>query len=205
MSWKLIALSDPIKGQVLNIERDMVIGRHQQADIVLQASHVSRRHAALILKDGQLWIQDLGSSNGTFVNGEKVTEQQLKHEDQINFESIVFTISEEAEVTPTETPASDLNKSVPSDEGMRTLSERAADVNVTPEGMPTNVGIPKPAPIPEHIDIHNVQIEPESTQASVNENRVEQANEQQKNAKVGLISFFVLIILIIIAVIAFGR
>lgn len=204
MSWKLIGLSEPITGEVLNIERDMVIGRHQQADIVLQASHVSRRHAALFFKDKELWIQDLASSNGTFVNGQKITEQQLQHDDQINFESIVFKIAFEAAEVAAE-PASDLNKTVPSDEGMRTLTERAADVNLTPEGMPTNVGIPKPAPIPEHIDVNNVKVEPEPAQASVNENRVEQANETQKNAKVGLISFFVLIILIIIAVIAFGR
>lgn len=204
MSWKLIALSEPIAGQILNIERDMVIGRHQQADIVLQAAHVSRRHAALLLKDDQLWIQDLGSSNGTFVNGQQITEQQLNHDDQISFETIVFRIAQETDAPAQEQAPSDLNKTVPSDEGMRTLSERAVDVNVTPEGMPTNVGIPKPAPIPDHIDINNVQVEPEPAQATVLENRVEQAKEEQKNAKVGLISFFVLIILIIIAVIAFG-
>ena len=201
MTWKLVGISEPIMGQTLVIDRDMVIGRHQQADIVLQASHISRRHAALTLRDAQLWIQDLGSSNGTFVNGQKITEQQLNDTDEIHFESIRFKVAQDVDVA--QANKSDLEKSVPSDEGMRTLTERAADINVTSEGMPTNVGIPKPAPIPEHIDIHNIKVEPEAPQASVTENRVEAAQEEQKNAKVGLISFFILIILIIIAVVAF--
>lgn len=204
MTWKIVGISEPITGQTLVIDRDMVIGRHQQADIVLQASHISRRHAALVLKDTQLWIQDLGSSNGTFVNGQKVAEQQLNPADEIHFESIRFKV-EQDEVAPVNDVPSNLVKEVPSDEGMRTLSERAADVKLTTEGMPTNVGIPKPAPIPEHIDINHVQPEPEEKKAAVSENRVQKADEQQKNAKVGLISVFILIILIIIAVIAFGR
>ena len=207
MSWKLVGISETINGQILNIERDMVIGRHQQADILLQAAHVSRRHAALVLKDDQLWIQDLGSSNGTFVNQQKVVEQQLKHGDEINFEKLLFRVESSVayiEASPDKQSKSDVQKTVPSDEGMPSLTERAADIKVTSEGMPTNVGIPKPAPIPEHIDIHNVQVEPEIAQPAVSENRVQQAQTEQKNAKVGLISFVVLIILIIISLVAFG-
>ena len=203
MTWKLVGISEPINGQTLLIERDMVIGRHQQADIVLQASHVSRRHAALILKDQDLWIQDLGSSNGTFVNGVKITEQQLQVNDEINFESIRFKV--EQDVAQSENIKSDLEKTVPSDEGMPTLQERAGDIKTTAEGMPTNVGIPKPAPIPEHIDLNDipkpqqhVEVEP-----AVSENRVQKAQEEQKNTKVGLISFMVIIVLIIIAAMAF--
>lgn len=205
MSWKLIALSEPIEGQILQIDRDMVIGRHQQADIVLQAAHVSRRHAALVLKDQQLWIQDLGSSNGTFVNGQKVTEQQLHADDEINFEAIRFRIAQEVADTVAEPTVNlDAAKSIPTDEGMRSLNERAADVQVSPEGMPTNVGVPKPAPIPEHIDIHNIQPEPTPVPVAEPESRVDQAVTEQKNAKVGLISFVILIILVIIALIGFG-
>lgn len=208
MSWKLIALSEPIEGQILQIDRDMVIGRHQQADIVLQAAHVSRRHAALILKDTQLWIQDLGSSNGTFVNGQKVTEQQLHADDEINFEAIRFRIAHDVadSVGADLAPTLDTEKVIPADEGMRSLTERAADIQVSSEGMPTNVGVPKPAPIPEHIDIHNIQPEPTATPVAESkpENRVDQVVTEQKNAKVGLISFVVLIILVIIALIAFG-
>lgn len=198
MTWKLIAKSEPIEGQTIIVERDMVIGRHQQADIVLQASHVSRRHAALLLKEGQLWIQDLGSSNGTFVNGQKVTEQQLKNDDEINFENILFQIVEDQfERVEVSEPAT-IEKIVPSDEGMPTLEQRSADVSVDRDGMPTNVSVPKPAPIPEHINV-TVQPEPKPVALAEPESRVEQAEQEQKNAKVGLLGVIVFIILMILA------
>ncbi|MFC3903262.1 FHA domain-containing protein [Acinetobacter marinus] len=250
MNWKLIAISEPIEGQTIVIDRDMVIGRHQQADIVLQASHVSRRHAALLLKEQgrQLWIQDLESSNGTFVNDQRITSHQLKHLDQINFETIRFKIvAEQADASTTSTPtvvpdtsvseptvaesvlseaeitesietktdkietdktetapvstAPDLEKVVPSDQGMPTLAERG-DVEVKQDGMPENVGVPKPAPIPEHVAV-DVAPEPKAVPIEQPESRVEQAQTQQKNAKVGLMSLIVLVILIVLAVIFF--
>lgn len=203
MTWKLVGVTEPIVGQTLLIEKEMLIGRHQQADIVLQASHVSRRHALLRLQDEQLWIEDLGSSNGTFVNGQKITQQQLHVNDEINFESIRFKVEQQQAEGVIE--KSELEKEMPSDEGMPTLKERAADIKTTVEGMPTNVGIPKPAPIPEHIDINNIQPEAEIAQPVVSEQPVEKAQDQKKNAKVGLVSFVVIIILIILAALAFGR
>ena len=204
MNWKLVAKSEPIEGQAILIDRDMVIGRHQQADIVLQASHVSRRHAALLLKeDGkQLWIQDLESSNGTFVNGQKITEHQLKNLDEINFESICFQIIADALAAKEEaTVAPDLEKIVPSDVGMPTLSERG-DVEVNQDGMPSNIGVPKPAPIPEHVDISasvEAKSEPKVVPIEQPKSRVEKAQTEQKNAKVGLMSLIVLVILLVLA------
>lgn len=204
MNWKLVAKSEPIEGQTIVIDRDMVIGRHQQADVVLQASHVSRRHAALLLKeDGkQLWIQDLESSNGTFVNGQKITEHQLKNLDEINFESICFQIIADALATKEEaTVAPDLEKVVPSDAGMPTLSERG-DVTVKQDGMPSDVGVPKPAPIPEGVGVgKNAQIKSEPTIEAIKqpESRVEKAQADSKNAKVGLMSLIILVIMIVLA------
>lgn len=203
MSWKLVGLSEPIVDETIIVDRDMVIGRHQQADIVLQAAHVSRRHAALILKeDGSLWIQDLGSSNGTFVNNQQVTEQQLHNQDQINFENIRFQIIDVQDIESslgdidTQTTAS-IEKVVPGDHGMPTLEQRGADVELNRDGMPTHIGVPKPAPIPEHIEV-KVESEPQPLVIPQPESRVEQVEQQQKNAKVGLISLIILIILIIL-------
>ena len=199
MRWKLVGLSEPIVGETLVIDRDMVIGRHQQADIVLQAAHVSRRHAALLLKeDNSLWIQDLGSSNGTFVNDQQVTEQQLHHQDEINFETIRFQILEEHADQVETTDAPSIEKVVPGDQGMPTLEQRGADVALNRDGMPTNIGVPKPAPIPEHVEV-KVEPEPEPVATQELESRVEQVEQQQKNAKVGVMSLVILIILIIVA------
>lgn len=55
------------------------IGRNASNDIVLDDKMVSRQHAQLIvLENGQIIIKDLGSSNGTFVNGNRTSESQLK-------------------------------------------------------------------------------------------------------------------------------
>ncbi|MCH4248125.1 MAG: FHA domain-containing protein [Acinetobacter populi] len=198
MRWKLVGLSEPIVGETLVIDRDMVIGRHQQADIVLQAAHVSRRHAALLLKeDGSLWIQDLGSSNGTFVNNQQVTEQQLHSQDEINFENIRFQIIEDQVEQAATTDAPSIEKVVPGDQGMPTLEQRGADVALNRDGMPTNIGVPKPAPIPEHVEV-NVEPEPQPVAIPELESRVEQVEQQKKNAKVGVISLVILIILLIL-------
>ena len=52
------------------------IGRHDDCLIRIRSSQVSRRHCELHLDRGKLLVRDLGSSNGTFVNGKRVLGQQ---------------------------------------------------------------------------------------------------------------------------------
>jgi FHA domain-containing protein/uncharacterized protein DUF4388 len=62
---------------------EVVIGRSSELDLVLIEDMVSRKHARLTLQPGQITISDLGSTNGTFVNGEKVKRARLKEGDRI--------------------------------------------------------------------------------------------------------------------------
>src|SRR5437762_9994911 len=62
---------------------ELVIGRSSELDLVLIEDMVSRKHAQLTLAAGRITIADLGSTNGTFVNGEKVRRAQLKEGDRI--------------------------------------------------------------------------------------------------------------------------
>ncbi len=62
---------------------ELVIGRSSDLDLVLIEDMVSRKHAKLTLEGGQITISDLGSTNGTFVNGEKVTRARLKEGDRV--------------------------------------------------------------------------------------------------------------------------
>jgi len=64
-------------------EGEIVIGRSSDLDMVLVEDMVSRRHAKFIMTGGELYLQDLGSTNGSFVNGEKVTRTKLKEGDRI--------------------------------------------------------------------------------------------------------------------------
>lgn len=93
MTWKLHAITDELMGQDINIVQDMLVGRHQDADLVLQAAEISRRHAALLLKENQLWVQDLNSSNGTYVNEVRIQhETVLNDRDIVQFASLQFAV-----------------------------------------------------------------------------------------------------------------
>jgi pSer/pThr/pTyr-binding forkhead associated (FHA) protein len=67
----------------LKAEKQIVIGRSSELDMVLVEDMVSRKHAKITLQAGKITIEDLGSTNGTFVNGEKVKTARLKEGDRI--------------------------------------------------------------------------------------------------------------------------
>ncbi|HEX8824875.1 MAG TPA: DUF4388 domain-containing protein [Archangium sp.] len=68
----------------LKVEKQIVIGRSSELDMVLVEDMVSRKHARISVNGvGQISIEDLGSTNGTFVNGEKVKQATLKEGDRI--------------------------------------------------------------------------------------------------------------------------
>jgi pSer/pThr/pTyr-binding forkhead associated (FHA) protein len=56
----------------LRMNREIIIGRSSDLDMVLVEDMVSRRHAKITTTDADIFIQDMGSTNGTFVNGEKI-------------------------------------------------------------------------------------------------------------------------------------
>lgn len=206
MTWKLVGISEGIIGQSMLLDRDILIGRHQQADLVLQSAQVSRRHAGIEYRadDQSIWIQDLGSSNGTFVNGQQIQQTtQLKHGDEIRFQDIIFQVQYDAAAQAVAQPTTtdeDLSNQRPSDEGMPTLQERSVDVQVRADGTPQAVAIPKPAPIPEHVDIHAPQpIEPMPSPTPSND------PEYAKNAKAGIITWIIIVVAVVIAMIAFLR
>lgn len=67
------------------------IGRKSGASLTIESPSVSGRHAELTLEDGCLVVRDLGSTNGTFVNGVRISSPcKLKHGDLVQFAQIVF-------------------------------------------------------------------------------------------------------------------
>jgi pSer/pThr/pTyr-binding forkhead associated (FHA) protein len=63
--------------------REIVVGRSSDLDMVLVEDMVSRRHARIACTEHQIVIEDLGSTNGTFVNGEKISRATLKEGDRV--------------------------------------------------------------------------------------------------------------------------
>jgi pSer/pThr/pTyr-binding forkhead associated (FHA) protein len=64
-------------------EKQIVVGRSSELDMVLVEDMVSRKHAKIAMQSDQIWIEDLGSTNGTFVNGEKIKRARLKEGDRV--------------------------------------------------------------------------------------------------------------------------
>jgi pSer/pThr/pTyr-binding forkhead associated (FHA) protein len=67
----LWVISGSHAGQSVGVTGELVIGR-QNADLTIDDAQVSRRHVAVRLEGGQLEVEDLGSANGTFVNGIRI-------------------------------------------------------------------------------------------------------------------------------------
>ena len=202
MTWKLQAITGEFTGQEISVERDMLVGRHQDAEILLQSTDISRKHAALLFRDDHVWVKDLKSTNGTFVNGERVEQEQeieLHDGDMLQFASFIFMVLA-PERYKADLPEIDVEPvtTVPHDQGMPSIAERAAETGITRDGMPQQVSIPKPAPIPENVQVEAVA-EPKPMPMQEPVSRVAQEKEQQKNASVGLISIIILVILAVIA------
>ena len=70
-SGMIVIVEGPSTGQELTLsQQDLVIGRDERADLVIPSQSVSRRHARIFWRNDQYYVEDLGSSNGTFVNGQ---------------------------------------------------------------------------------------------------------------------------------------
>jgi predicted component of type VI protein secretion system len=68
------------------IERDVtVLGRHEDCDVVIEHSSLSKRHCLLVKTDGLLVIRDLATTNGTKVKGQRVRWAALLPEDRVSF------------------------------------------------------------------------------------------------------------------------
>lgn len=92
VKWQIKAMTGPLAGKLMNVDGMKRIGRDPSSEIVVSGGHVSRRHAELLLRDEQLWIRDLGSSNGTYVNAKKTHEQPLFLGDEVKVDAVVFRV-----------------------------------------------------------------------------------------------------------------
>jgi pSer/pThr/pTyr-binding forkhead associated (FHA) protein len=71
-----------------------IVGRVGEVDIVLDNPLVSRRHAEITVGPDGVSVRDLGSTNGTFVNGERVTEADLRAGDRLSFGGVTLILAD---------------------------------------------------------------------------------------------------------------
>ncbi|MFT6732228.1 MAG: pSer/pThr/pTyr-binding forkhead associated (FHA) protein [Polaribacter sp.] len=90
--WMLKANTKPIMGRFYQINDGNTIGRDDEANIVVPLDYISRIHAKLSINKGLLFIEDLKSSNGTFVNDERVKKSELRNKDELRLYEFSFTV-----------------------------------------------------------------------------------------------------------------
>lgn len=85
MVTKLIVASGKSAGRAITVKRDrLLIGRAEECDVRPLSEDVSRRHCAVIVGPAAVWVEDLRSRNGTFVNGRRIEGKvEVKHGDVI--------------------------------------------------------------------------------------------------------------------------
>ncbi len=88
-SPELVMFTDGRQVKTVTVERRVRIGRQSDNDLVVVDPGVSRHHAEVINSGGSCTLHDLGSTNGTYVNGSVVHEHALRDGDQISLGSTV--------------------------------------------------------------------------------------------------------------------
>ncbi|MBL8765258.1 MAG: FHA domain-containing protein [Phycisphaerae bacterium] len=70
----------------------LIVGRDESASLRIPLAAVSRKHCEIATADDELIVRDLGSSNGTLVNGERIKERELAPGDLLTIGSVVFVV-----------------------------------------------------------------------------------------------------------------
>jgi adenylate cyclase len=78
----------------LQLGRTLVVGRAVTSDVPIYDPTISRRHAEIALTESGVRVTDLGSSNGTFLNGAKITEAEAGANDVVTFGKVAFRVKE---------------------------------------------------------------------------------------------------------------
>ena len=91
------------KGEEVEVQGSLTIGRGSSAGISFNNAHISRVHARLFVSTGNLWLLDLNSANGTFVNGKRLRGGcRLFHGDELSFDQLVMQVNGHGvDLTPT--------------------------------------------------------------------------------------------------------
>jgi serine phosphatase RsbU (regulator of sigma subunit) len=80
----LVVLEGAEPGRCVEVDETTVtIGRHPELTLVLPDTQLSRRHACVSLVNGKVMVEDLGSTNGTFVDGERITTPRTLEEGKV--------------------------------------------------------------------------------------------------------------------------
>lgn len=121
----MLAQLVPLEGGApITLSRDLtVVGRNREVcDLLINKSSISKLHCLLVKTDGLLFVRDLGSTNGTKVNGQRIIRGALLPGDQLAFANVKFRVHLGPDEEPVE---SDQHTEVITNPGRRPEPEAA--------------------------------------------------------------------------------
>lgn len=93
MQATLVVVSGKTDKRQLTVKLPAILGRSRQADLTIAHSLISRKHCALLEREGVVVLRDLGSLNGTYIRGEKVTgDVRLFPSDEFSIGPLTFRV-----------------------------------------------------------------------------------------------------------------
>lgn len=122
-------------------DKPITIGRSPDADICTLDERASRMHSGIRLWDGEYYLKDLKSKNGTFLNNERVEMHKIKPGDKIRLGTSVLSV-EDKDTPGTETTMANVQEEMDEGKGYKTILREIVE-DVEPEAKPT----PPPPPM----------------------------------------------------------
>ncbi|MBN1506152.1 MAG: FHA domain-containing protein [Sedimentisphaerales bacterium] len=136
-----------------------VIGRNPTCDVVIDRADVSRRHAEISWAPSSHWtIKDLGSSNGTFVNGKRIDSCDLTADDVVQIGPVSLLLGEGHEHRPVVTPGLQCPKIIVEDFGTEVFYDRPRIEECTTQPCPGKLNQVR-GRLSELTDLHAVYVE----------------------------------------------
>jgi pSer/pThr/pTyr-binding forkhead associated (FHA) protein len=140
------------EGKPLEITKDLtLIGRGESCDLRLDHKSVSKIHCVLVRTDGLLVLRDLGSTNGTRVNGQRVRRAALLPNDELGIAGIKFKVLFGEKALPAVSP-NELTQRIDADELSELRKKKKTDAEYTNEDSEPSLSVhnnPLPDVYPE--------------------------------------------------------
>ncbi len=99
MNVVLVMFKDDERREFPLEDEKTVIGRRQDCQLRIPTKDVSRQHCVVLVENDALVAKDLGSSNGTFVNGKRIAESKLKPGDRLRVGPVTFVVQVDGKPT----------------------------------------------------------------------------------------------------------
>lgn len=130
-SQRLAVISGALAGKSFDLEKESItLGREEDCDIVLADSTVSARHAVVREVQGRIRIEDLGSSNGTYINGNKIQAKDLLSGDTVRLGKVELRLDGQGRANKTKVMSASTTRIMPEADDpfdeTRTLHQKAA-------------------------------------------------------------------------------